>query len=63
MKESKLIKVAITVVAVAAFSLPAIASADTALKGKSEKVSFSDIVNCMAMGSAGHRSRTLSSLN
>lgn len=43
MKESKLIKVAITAVAVAAFSLPAIASADTALKGKSEKVSFSDL--------------------
>ena len=43
MKESKLIKSVVTAVAVVAFSLPAIASADTELKGKSEKVSFSDL--------------------
>ncbi len=43
MKESKLIKSVVTAVAVVAFSLPAIATADTELKGKSEKVSFSDL--------------------
>lgn len=43
MKESKLIKSVVTVIAVVAFSIPAIATADTELKGKSEKVSFSDL--------------------
>ncbi len=45
MKESKLIKGVITAVAVVAFSIPAIASADDGaeLKGKTEKVSFSDL--------------------
>ena len=43
MKESRLIKSVIAIVAVAAISVPAIATADTALKGKSEKVSFSGL--------------------
>jgi len=43
MKESKLIKGVITAVAVVTFCLPAIASADSGIKGKSEKVSFSDL--------------------
>lgn len=43
MKESKLIKGVITTIALAAFSIPAIAAADAEIKGKSEKVSFSDL--------------------
>jgi len=43
MKESKLIKGFITTIVVAAFTMPAIASADVELQGKSEKVSFSDL--------------------
>ena len=43
MKESKLVKGVVTIIAVVAFSIPAIATADTELKGKSEKVSFSDL--------------------
>lgn len=45
MKESKLIKGIIAAVAVAAFSLPAIASADTGaeLKGRTEKVVYADL--------------------
>ena len=45
MKESKLVKSVVAAIAVAAFSMPAIASADAGaeLKGKSEKVSYSDL--------------------
>lgn len=45
MKESKLVKGVIATVAVVAFSLPAIASADagTELKGRTEKVAYSDL--------------------
>lgn len=42
MKESKLIKSVVATVAVIAFSVPAIASAEE-LKGRSEKVSYSDL--------------------
>ena len=42
MKESKLIKGVVATVAVVAFSAPAIAAADE-LKGRSEKVSYSDL--------------------
>ena len=42
MKESKLVKGVIATVAVIAFSLPAIASADE-LAGRSEKVSYADL--------------------
>ena len=43
MKDSKLIKGVITTIAVVAFTMPAIASADAELRGKSEKVAFSDL--------------------
>ena len=45
MKESKLIKGIVTTVAVVAFSLPAIASADAGaeLKGRTEKIGYSDL--------------------
>lgn len=43
MKESKLMKGIIVTIAVVAFTMPAIASAGTEIKGKSEKVSFSDL--------------------
>ena len=43
MKESKLIKGVVAAVAVAAFSMPAIAFADAELKGASEKVSYADL--------------------
>ena len=43
MKESKFIKGVVIAVAVVAFSIPAIASADSELKGKSEKVFFADL--------------------
>lgn len=45
MKESKLVKSIVATVAVVAFSVPAIASADAGeeLKGRSEKVSYSDL--------------------
>ncbi|MDX1488923.1 MAG: UrcA family protein [Acidiferrobacterales bacterium] len=42
MKESKLIKGVVATVAVIAFSVPAIASAEE-LKGRSEKVTYSDL--------------------
>jgi UrcA family protein len=42
MKESKLIKGVVAIVAVIAFSVPAIASAEK-LEGRSEKVSYSDL--------------------
>jgi UrcA family protein len=42
MKESKLVKGVVATVAVIAFSLPAIASADD-LSGRSEKVTYSDL--------------------
>jgi len=42
MKESKLISGVVATVAVVAFSLPAIASADE-LQGRTEKVTFSDL--------------------
>lgn len=42
MKESKLIKGVITTIAVVAFSVPAIASAEE-FKGRSEKVTYSDL--------------------
>ena len=42
MKESKLVKGVVATVAVIAFSLPAIASADE-LAGRSEKVTYSDL--------------------
>jgi UrcA family protein len=42
MKESKLVKGVVATVAVIAFSLPAIASADD-LAGRSEKVTYSDL--------------------
>ena len=42
MKESKLIKGVVAIVAVVAFSVPAIASAEEP-KGRSEKVSYSDL--------------------
>ena len=42
MKESKLIKGVVTTVAVVAFSVPAIASAEE-FKGRSEKVTYSDL--------------------
>ena len=42
MKESKLIKGVVTTVAVVAFSVPAIASAED-FKGRSEKVTYSDL--------------------
>lgn len=45
MKESKFVKAVVAAVATIAFSMPAIASAQvgTEVKGKSEKVSFSDL--------------------
>lgn len=45
MKESKLIKGIVATVAIAAFSLPAIASADAGaeLKGRTEKVAYADL--------------------
>jgi len=43
MKESKFLQVVVTAVAVVAFSIPAIASADAEFKGKSEKVTFADL--------------------
>jgi UrcA family protein len=45
MKESKLVKSVVATVAVVAFSLPAIASADAGeeLKGRAEKVAYSDL--------------------
>ena len=42
MKESKLIKGVVATVAVIAFALPAVSSADE-LKGRSEKVSYADL--------------------
>ena len=42
MKESKVVRGVIATVAVIAFSVPAIASADE-LKGRTEKVSYSDL--------------------
>jgi UrcA family protein len=42
MKESKIVKGVVATVAVIAFSLPAIASADE-LKGRAEKVTYSDL--------------------
>jgi UrcA family protein len=42
MKESKLVKSLIATIAVIAFSVPAIASADQ-LQGRSEKVAYSDL--------------------
>ena len=42
MKESKLIKCVVTIVAVVAFSVPAIASAEE-FKGRTEKVTYSDL--------------------
>ncbi len=42
MKESKILKGVVATVAVIAFSLPAIASADE-LKGRSEKVTYADL--------------------
>ncbi len=42
MKESKILKGVVATVAVIAFSVPAIASADE-LKGRSEKVSYADL--------------------
>ena len=45
MKESKLVKSVVATVAVVIFSMPAIASADAGdeLKGRAEKVAFSDL--------------------
>ena len=43
MKESKILKGVIATVAVVAFSVPAIASADEELQGRSEKVVYSDL--------------------
>ena len=43
MKESKIIKGVIATVAVIAFSVPAMATATDDLKGKSEKVVYSDL--------------------
>ena len=42
MKESKIVKGVVATIAVFAFSVPAIASADD-LKGRSEKVSYADL--------------------
>jgi len=42
MKDSKVLKGVVTTIAVFAFSLPAIASADE-LKGRAEKVTYSDL--------------------
>lgn len=43
MKESKLNKGVVAAIAVVVFGMPAIASADLELKGKSEKVSYADL--------------------
>jgi len=43
MKESKIVKGVVATFAVIAFSLPAIATADIELIGKSEKVSYADL--------------------
>jgi UrcA family protein len=43
MKESKLVRGVVTTVAVIAFSAPAFASSDAGLKGRAEKVSYSDL--------------------